>query len=131
MEPNYASLEYALLRAKESLGFPISDTTRDTALIELLMISKGALLEEIIYRPYYAAARYLLTYVPDQKIISADGVTFRDAREIAMNLLEMQSVVDIALGLVLAPGTQVMNKKARNYSYGVVSMPTNNVWGGS
>lgn len=117
-------------RTKEILGFSLDDTSYDLALNELLEISKGLLGDgTVIYRPYYVAATYILTYTPEQKLEEADGVVFRNPREIYENLMMMQGTIDASLGLILLPGLSVNTQKTpRNRSYGIVSAPTKNSW---
>lgn len=126
----YTNKVFCMARTKELLGVAIDDSTKDLALNEMLEISKGINSEGLaVYRPYYAAAKYVLTYVPEQKIVSADGVTFRDVKEIYTNLMEMQRVIDLSLFTILPPGMAIESKVAKSYNYGIKAITTKNVWG--
>ncbi len=128
----YTNKSFCLSRTKEILGFSLDDISRDLALNELLEISRGLDKTGIVhYRPYYAAAKYVITYTPEQKLESAEGVKFRNPREIYENLLLMQQTIDLSLGLLLKPGTEISttSSKGRSRSYGIVSQNTSNTWG--
>lgn len=95
-EPLYSSLDNALARAKErSMAKPADESY----LKELLQISFGThkTTNQIIYRPFYVAAKYLEQSRRDQILAEADGAKFTGLKVPIRSLLDLQQALDVDL----------------------------------
>jgi hypothetical protein len=95
-EPLYSSLDSALARAKErSMAKPADESY----LKELLQISFGThkTTNQIIYRPFYVAAKYLEQSRRDQILAEADGAKFTGLKVPIRSLLDLQQALDVDL----------------------------------
>jgi hypothetical protein len=92
----YTSLDSALARAKERSQAKATD---EDYLRELLMISFGThrRTNDIVYRPFYVAAKYLEQSRRDQTLVEADGAKFTGQKIPIKSLLDLQQALDADL----------------------------------
>lgn len=98
----YDTLESALARAKERSGATTAD---DAYLTEVLTLSAGKNpADQTIYRPFYAAAKWLEQNRSGQALSEASGVKFTGLATPIASLLLLQASMDQALGLTVPAG---------------------------
>lgn len=92
----YASFPEALNRAKERSAAKASDTLW---LTELLQLSVGIHRStgEVVFRPFYVAAKYLEQSRRDQTLKEADGAKFTNQVTPIESLLDLQRSLDADL----------------------------------
>jgi hypothetical protein len=92
----YSDLSLALLRARERSAAKPSD---DQYLLEILELSYGIhkVSEQIVYRPFYAAAKFLQQARKDQTISQATDVKFTGQKVPIESLLDLQRSLDFDL----------------------------------
>jgi hypothetical protein len=92
----YTNLDEALARAKERSQAKAAD---EDYLRELLMISFGThrRTNDIVYRPFYVAAKYLEQSRRDQTLVEADGAKFTGQKIPIKSLLDLQQALDADL----------------------------------
>lgn len=92
----YTNLDSALARAKERSMAKAAD---EGYLSELLQISFGThrRTNEVVYRPFYVAAKYLEQSRRDQTLVEADGAKFTGQKIPIRSLLDLQEALDADL----------------------------------
>lgn len=92
----YTTLDSALTRAKERSMAKAAD---EPYLSELLLISFGIHRQtnEVVYRPFYVAAKYLEQSRRDQTFSEADGAKFTGQKTPIRSLLDLQEALDADL----------------------------------
>lgn len=92
----YSDLSLALERARERSTAKPSD---DKYLLEILELSYGIhkVSEQIVYRPFYAAAKFLEQARKDQTISQATEVKFTGQKVPIASLLDLQRSLDFDL----------------------------------
>lgn len=92
----YTTLDSALARAKER---SMAKATDEDYLKELLLISFGThrITNQVVYRPFYVAAKYLEQSRRDQTLVEADGAKLTGQKVPIRSLLDLQLALDADL----------------------------------
>ena len=92
----YTDLSEALKRARERSASKQAD---ETYLLEILQMSYGVhrITDQIVYRPFYAAAKWLEQSRRDQSITETDKVKFTGQKVPIASLLDLQRALDMEL----------------------------------
>lgn len=102
----YTTMDSALARAKERSQAKSAD---EDYLKELLLVSFGThrVTKEVVYRPFYVAAKYLEQSRRDQTLIEADGAKFTGQKVPIQSLLDLQQALDA--DLYIRPSFQIVS----------------------
>lgn len=119
----YTELADALERARERSAANQSD---EKYLIEILQMSSGVhkITGQIVYRPFYAAAKWIQQSRRDQSVTQAADVKFTGQETPIASLLDLQRSLDFELNIkpeFMILGSAIGNLKA-NYDMAVLAL---------
>lgn len=119
----YTELADALERARERSAANQSD---EKYLIEILQMSSGVhkITGQIVYRPFYAAAKWIQQSRRDQSVTQAADVKFTGQETPIASLLDLQRALDFELNIkpeFMIFGFAIGNLQA-NYDMAVLTL---------
>lgn len=120
----YTELADALERARERSAANQSD---EKYLIEILQMSSGVhkITGQIVYRPFYAAAKWIQQSRRDQSVTQAADVKFTGQETPIASLLDLQRSLDFELDLkpeFMIFGQSAIGNLQANYDMAVLTL---------